>query len=82
MSNDNVFEFNNPGVSTAVRDALTDMLREGARELLAQAVEAEVAEFLGQYRSEQDKTGRSRMGSARSQQQSPARDCAAAVRAA
>ena len=57
MSNDNVFEFNNPGVSTAVRDALTDVLREGARELLAQAVEAEVAEFLGQYRSEQDKTG-------------------------
>ena len=57
MSNDNVFEFNNPGVSIAVRDALTGVLREGARELLAQAVEAEVAEFLGQYRSEQDKAG-------------------------
>ena len=57
MSNDNVFEFNNPGVSTAVRDALTGVLREGARELLAQAVQAEVAEFLGQYRSEQDKAG-------------------------
>ena len=42
MSNDNVFEFKNPGVSTAVRDTLTDVLREGARELLAQAIEAEV----------------------------------------
>ena len=61
MSQDNVFEFKNPGVSNVVRDALTDVLREGARELLAQAIEAEVAEFLGQYRSEQDKTGRTRM---------------------
>ena len=61
MSNDIVFEFKNPGVSNAVRDTLTDVLREGARELLARAVEAEVAEFLGQYRSEQDKTGRARM---------------------
>ncbi|MEO5861626.1 MAG: hypothetical protein ABIQ03_04095 [Burkholderiales bacterium] len=34
---------------------------ESASELLAQAIEAEVTEFLGQYRSEQDKTGRSRM---------------------
>lgn len=61
MSNDNVFEFKNPGVANAVRDVLTDVLREGARELLAQAVEAEVAEFLGKYRGEQDKTGRTRM---------------------
>ncbi len=49
MSQDNVFEFKNPGVSNAVRDALTDVSRQGARELLAQAIEAEVAEFLGQW---------------------------------
>ena len=49
------------GVANAVRDVLTDVLREGARELLAQAIEAEVAEFLGMYRSEQDKAGRTRM---------------------
>ena len=61
MSNDSVFEFKNPGVSNAVRDTLTDVVREGARELLAQAIEAEVVEFLEQYRSEQDKTGRSCM---------------------
>jgi putative transposase len=40
---------------------LTDVLREGARELLAQAIEAKVAEFLGQYRGEQDRTGLTRM---------------------
>ncbi len=58
MSQDNVFEFKNPGgVSNAVRD----VLRQGARELLAQAIKAEVAEFLGKYRGEQDKTGRARM---------------------
>ena len=57
MSNDNVFEFKNPGIANTVRD----VLREGARELLAQAIEAEVAEFLGQYRDEQDRTGRTRM---------------------
>jgi putative transposase len=61
VSNDNVLELNRPGVSSAVRDALTDVLREGARALLAQAVEAEVAEFLAQYRGEQDTSGRARM---------------------
>ena len=45
VSNDNVFEFKNPGMADAVRDVLTDVLRQGARELLAQAIEAEVAEF-------------------------------------
>ena len=58
MTTDNLFEFKNPDVANAVRDVLTDVLREGARELFAQAVEAEVAEFLGRYRSEQDQIGR------------------------
>jgi putative transposase len=61
VSNDNVFEVKNPGVSNVVRDALTEVLREGARGLLVQAVEAEVAEFLGRYRGEQDSEGRARM---------------------
>ena len=61
MSNDNVFEYKNPGVANSVHDALTQMLREGARELLAQAVEAEVAEFLWRYGGEQDRAGRARM---------------------
>ena len=61
MNNNNVLELKNPGVSNAVRDTLTEVLRDGARELLAQAVEAEVAEFLEQHQGEQGATGRSRM---------------------
>ena len=45
MSNDNVFKLSLP----AFDDQLTDILRNGARALLAQAVEAEVAEFLGKH---------------------------------
>ena len=61
MSNDNVLELKKPGVSSAVRDALSAVLRDGARTLLAQAVEAEVTEFLARYRDEQDAAGRTRM---------------------
>nr|MBA4142403.1 transposase [Nitrosospira sp.] len=39
MSNDNVSELKNPGVANEVRDVLTEVLREGARTLLAQAIE-------------------------------------------
>lgn len=61
MSNDNVLELRKPEVSNEVCDALSDVLREGARTLLAQAVEAEVAEFLVRHQGEQDATGRKRM---------------------
>ena len=60
MNNNNVLEWKNPGVSNAVRDTLTEVLRDGARTLLAQAVEAEVAEFLARHQGEQDAAGRSR----------------------
>src|SRR5262249_44307352 len=46
VSNDNVFKLIQPG---AFGDQLTEILRQGARTLLAQAVEAEVAEFLAQH---------------------------------
>ena len=46
MSNDSVVKLIQPGT---FNDLLTDVLRNGARALLTQAVEAEVAEFLGQY---------------------------------
>lgn len=46
MSHDNVFKFTQPGMFT---DSLTEILRSGARALLTQAVEAEVAEFLRQH---------------------------------
>lgn len=46
MTNDNVTKLVQPG---AFEDPLTEILRNGARALLAQAVEAEVAEFLGKH---------------------------------
>ena len=61
MNNDNVFALKNPVVASEVRDALTQVLREGARALLAQAIEAEVAEFLAQHRDQQDEAGRARV---------------------
>jgi len=45
VSNDSVVKLIQPGT---FNDLLTDVLRNGARALLTQAVEAEVAEFLGQ----------------------------------
>jgi transposase-like protein len=46
VSNDNVFKLVQPG---AFDDQLTEILRQGARTLLAQAVEAEVADFLAKH---------------------------------
>ena len=46
MSNDNVVKLIQPG---AFDDQLTEILRQGARSLLAQAVEAEVADFLANH---------------------------------
>jgi len=46
VSNDNIIKLIQPG---NVDDQLTEILRNGARALLAQAVEAEVADFLGKY---------------------------------
>ncbi len=61
MSNNNVSELKNPGVANAVRDVLTEVLREGARTLLAQAIEVEVAEFLQRHRDQKDESGRARL---------------------
>ena len=46
MSNDNVIQLIQPGIFD---DQLTEVLRNGARALLAKAIEAEVADFLGQH---------------------------------
>jgi transposase-like protein len=46
VPNDNVFQLIQPG---AFADQLTEVLRQGARALLAQAVEAEVGDFLRQH---------------------------------
>ena len=44
MSKDTILKLIQPGI---VDDQLTEILRHGARALLSQAVEAEVADFLG-----------------------------------
>jgi putative transposase len=49
VSTNTVIGFENPGVAAPVVDALTEVLRTGARQLLAQAVEAEVTDFLAQH---------------------------------
>ncbi len=56
-----VVEYRNPGVALPVADALTEVLRSGARELLQQAVEAEVAEFITRHRELKDERERQRV---------------------
>ncbi len=58
MSNDNVTKLIQPG---AFDDPLTEILRNGARALLAQAVEAEVAEFLAKHADLKTEDGRARV---------------------
>jgi transposase-like protein len=55
MSEDTVVRFRKPD---AVRDALTELLREGAQRLLKQAVQAELEEFLAARAELCDKHGR------------------------
>ena len=61
MSDDKVIRLKSPGAPGVVHDVLTDVLREGARRLLASAIEAEVAAFLGRYRDEKTAEGLSRV---------------------
>ena len=46
MTDTNVIKLAQPGTFI---DSLTEILRNGARALLTQAVETEVADFLGRY---------------------------------
>lgn len=61
MKEDSVVEYRNPGVALPVADALTEVLRSGARELLQQAVEGEVAEFIARHRELKDERERQRV---------------------
>ena len=58
MSNDSVSTLIQPG---AFDDQLTEILRQGARTLLAQAVEAEVADFLAKHADFRTEDGRQRV---------------------
>jgi putative transposase len=58
VTDTNVIKLAQPGTFT---DSLTEILRNGARALLTQAVETEVADFLGQYADLKTETGRQRV---------------------
>ncbi len=58
MTDTNVIKLAQPGTFT---DSLTEILRNGARALLTQAVETEVADFLGRYADLKTETGRQRV---------------------
>ena len=58
MSESNIVKLAQPGVFT---DSLTEILRSGARVLLTQAVEAEVAEFLAKHADLKTETGHQRV---------------------
>ena len=58
MPNDTVIRLIQPGTFD---DQLTDVLRDGARALLAKAVEAEVADFLGTHADLKTEDGRLRV---------------------
>ena len=59
MSKNNVFELKKP--EPIVADQLTDILRQGARKLLAQALEAEIEQFISQYVELKNDLGRQRI---------------------
>ena len=58
MTETNIFHLSQPGTFC---DALTDVLRNGARALLAQAVEAEVAAMLASHSDKLTDDGRQRL---------------------
>jgi putative transposase len=61
VQEDNLVDYRNPGVPLPVADALTEVLRSGARKLLQQAVEAEVAEYIARHRGLKDERARQRV---------------------
>jgi len=59
MTKDNVIDFKKP--APFVDDPITDVLRTGARKLLAEALEAEIGGFLSQYKDLRDNQDRQRV---------------------
>jgi transposase-like protein len=58
MNSDNLIALPTPETPETFGDALSDLIRRGARQIIAQAVEAELQEFLGQYQDHRDEQGR------------------------
>lgn len=58
MSNDNLISLPSSETQEGFRDALSELIRRGARQIIAEAVEAELNEFLALYQNERDAEGR------------------------
>lgn len=58
MTQNNVISLQIPETQETFSDALTALVRQGARQIIAQAVEAELSEFLAQYKDLKDEQGR------------------------
>jgi len=54
MGNDTIVSFSDP----VFRDALSDLVRQGAQRIIRRAVEAELKVFLGAHATERDAQGR------------------------
>lgn len=59
MAEDNVISLKKP--ESFVDDQITEILRNGARKLLAQALEAEIDQFTSQYKDLRDESGHQRI---------------------
>ena len=59
MRNNNVFEIRKP--EAFVDDQITQIIRQGARKLLAQALEVEIELFINQYAEVKDESGKQRI---------------------
>lgn len=58
MSSDNLIAFQAAETTETFHDALSELVRTGARQIIAQAVEAELQEFFAQYIDQRDEQGR------------------------
>lgn len=59
MSDNKIIPFKDP--AEKAEDALTILLREGARDLLGKAIEAEIQSFLSEYENNKDAKGRQKI---------------------
>ena len=58
MTQDNLVKFKTPETPENFSDALSDLIRQGAQQIIAQAVEAELNELLREHQSLRDESGR------------------------
>ena len=58
MTQDNLVKFKTPETPENFSDALSALIRGGAQQIIAQAVEAELNELLGKYQALKDDSGR------------------------